>query len=302
MSRPFADVPGETPRAQGSEKRSRRTLNRDLTTMSRVSRQLAKVAWKPKLGGQPIMNFNDFSAAVREDVNDPDRMPWTEENLRAAFSSPIYTGGGCTKRFKAALLGGTVWQDAAYWAPLIMAYTFVAREESCGLECADFVFDVETPYIIIRANMTRSKDGETPGGLKRSARFRVIPLHPELLRLGLQAYVECIAAVGHVMAFPELYQEQHAKQGGARFYACAGRYLLADVDEVEPLLRTRTGKRADLHSMRTSGASALEDSDAKQLQVDDIMGHAREGMGPRKYSKAWYSKGGDVILAKRLDL
>lgn len=293
MSRPLAEVLNELPPLAKKEKRSPRTLNRDLTTMSRVARELAKVAWKPKLGGAPIMNFNDFTAGVKEDVNDPDRMPWTEENLRAAFSSPIYTGGGgCMKRFKAALLGGMVWQDAAYWVPLIMAYTFVAREEACGLECADFVFDVDTPYIIIRANMTRSKDGETPGGLKRAARFRMIPLHPELLRLGLQAYIERIAAEGPAMAFPELYQEQHEKRGGNRFYACAGRYLLAYVDEVEPLLRTRKGKRADLHSMRTSGASALEDSEAKQLQVDDIMGHAREGMGPRKYSKAWYLKGG----------
>ena len=304
MSRSFAEVLAETPPAQGSEKRSARTLNRDLTTMSRVAGQLAKVAWKPKLGGAPIMNFNEHSAGVKEDINDPDRMPWTEENLRVAFSSPIYTGGGgCMKRFKAALLGGsTVWQDAAYWAPLIMAFTFVAREEACGLECADFVFDVKVPYVIIRANMTRSKNGETPGGLKRSSRLRMIPLHPELLRLGLQSYVERIAADGHVMVFPELYQDEHTKQGGNRFYACAGRYLLAYVDEIEPLLRTRKGKRADLHSMRTAGGSALEDSDAKQLQVDDIMGHAREGMGPRKYSKAWYQKGGEVILAKRLKL
>lgn len=183
-----------------------------------------------------------------------------------------------------------------------MAFTFVVREEAYGLECADFVFDVKVPYVIIRANMTRSKDGETPGGLKRSSRMRMIPLHPELLRLGLQSYVERIAADGHVMVFPELYQDEHTKQGGNRFYAYAGRYLLAYVDEIEPLLRMRKGKRADLHSMRTAGGSALEDSDAKQLQVDDIMGHAREGMGPRKYSKAWHQKGGEVILAKRLKL
>lgn len=303
LSRPFKDVLDKVPRAQGSAKRSPRTLNRDLITMSRVAGQLAKVAWKLRLGGQPIMNFNDFSAAVNEDINNPDRMPWTQENLRAAFSSPIYAGGGgCMKRFKAAPSVGMVWQDAAYWVPLLMAFTFVAREEACGLECADFIFDVETPYIIIRANMMRSKNGKTPGGLKRSARFRMIPLHPELLRLGLQAYVERVAAEGHAMSFPELYQQHHCKQDGTRFYATAGRYLLAYVDEMEPLLRTSKGKRADLHSMRTSGASALEDSDAKQLQVDDIMGHAREGMGPRKYSKAWYLKSGDVILAKRLAL
>ena len=303
MSRPFSEVRPELPTATKADTRSARTLNRDLTTMSRFARQLAKVAWKPMLGGAPIMNFNDFTAGVREDVNDPDRMPWTEANLRAAFSSPIYTGGGgCMKRLKAGSKGGVVWHDAAYWVPLIMAYTFIAREEACGLECADFVFDVDTPYIIIRANMTRSKDGENPGGLKRSARFRMIPLHPDLLRLGLQAYVEQVTGEGHAMAFPELYQEQHEKRGGARFYACAGRYVLAYVDQVEPLPRTRKGKRADLHSLRTAGASALEDSEAKQLQVDDIMGHAREGMGPRKYSRAWYLKGGGAILAKRLHL
>lgn len=87
-----------------------------------------------------------------------------------------------------------------------MAYTFVAREEACGLECADFVFDVATPYIIIRVNMTRSRDGETPGGLKRAARVRMIPLHFELLRLGLRSYVERITADGHAMVFPELFQ------------------------------------------------------------------------------------------------
>lgn len=303
MSRPFSETLPDLPTATKSDARSPRTLNRDLTTMSRFARQLAKVAWKAKLGGAPIMNFNDFTAGVREDINDPDRMPWTEENLRVAFSSPIYTGGGrCMKRLKQSLHSSNVWHDAAYWVPLIMAYTFIAREEACGLELVDFVFDVSTPYIIIRANMTRSRDGATPGGLKRSARFRMIPIHPHLLRLGLQAYVEKIAEEGYAMAFPELYQDQHTKRGGTRFYASAGRYLLAYVDQVEPLPRTRKGKRADLHSMRTSGASALEDSDAKQLQVDDIMGHAREGMGPRKYSRAWYLKGGGAILSKRLQL
>ena len=302
LSRPFTDVMVEIPKAKGSNKRSKRTLNRDLTIMSRVARELEKVAWKPKFGVAPVMNFNAFSATVVEDPNDPDRMPWTEESLRACFSSPVYMGGGgCSNRYQIPSTGRIVYQDAAYWVPLLLVYTLVAREEACGVECLDFVFDAKTPYLVIRANMTRSKDGENPGGLKRASRFRMIPIHPELLRLGLQRYVEHIVKEGHTMAFPELYQAGHVKQGGARFYARAGRHLLDYVDRVKPLLRTRKGKRADLHSMRTSGASALEFSDAKQLQVDDIMGHAREGTGPRKYSKASHVKR-DEILAQRLEL
>ena len=300
MSRPFQDVMAEVATAGGTS-RSNRTFNRDLTTMARFGRELMKTAWKPRYGKDPIIDFNAFTAASPEhDPNDPDRMPWTEDQLITLFSSPVYTGGGaCARRFKT---GATpvVWHDAAYWVPLLLDYGIMSREEACGLECHEFVFDVPTPFVAVMANMTKSKDGTRPAGLKRKARYRMLPLHPELLRLGLREYVEAIEAEGHSSIFPELYQSKHVKRGGVRFYASAGRYHLHHVDGITPLLRTSAGKRADLHSIRTTGGSELEDSDAKQLLVDDIMGHQREGVGPRKYSKAWFVKGGAKILLKRL--
>ncbi|GGB23245.1 hypothetical protein GCM10011380_11170 [Sphingomonas metalli] len=195
-----------------------------------------------------------------------------------------------------------VWHDAAYWVPLLLSYGILSREEACGVECEDFVFDVETPFVAIVENMTKSKDGTRPSGLKRPSRRRMVPLHPELLRLNLRGYIEAVEAAGHVGAFPELYQEGLTNVGGKRFYASAGRYQLDHVDGVLPLPRTSDGKRADLHSLRTTGGSALEASETKQLVVDDIMGHAREGTGPRKYSKAWFMKGGAAILARRLEV
>lgn len=195
-----------------------------------------------------------------------------------------------------------VWHDAAYWVPLLLSYGILSREEACGVECEDFVFDVETPFVAIVENMTKSKDGERPSGLKRPSRRRMVPLHPELLRLNLRGYIEAVEAAGHVGAFPELYQDGFANVGGKRYYASAGRYQLDHVDGILRLPRTSDGKRADLHSLRTTGGSALEASDTKQLVVDDIMGHAREGTGPRKYSKAWFMKGGAAILARRLEV
>lgn len=302
MSRPYADVLTEIENIEGGTQRGDRTYNRDLTTLSRFSRELAKTAWRPRFGKDLILDFTEHAASVTDDPGDPDRMPWTEQQLRCAFSSPLFTGGGaCSRRFKTDR-DIAVWHDAAYWVPLLLAYAFTSREEACGLESGDFVFDAETPFVVIRANMTRSKDGVKPAGLKRPARGRAIPLHPELLRLGLQGYVEAMAAAGHAMIFPELYQPGMINTGGKRFYASAGRYLLDHVDAIEPLLRTSKGKRADLHSMRTTGASVLEDSEAKQIHVDDIMGHARKGTGPRKYSRAWLAKGGAAILARRLEL
>ncbi len=303
MTRPVETVVAEVKAMKGTTPRNDRTFNRDLTIMSRFSRELAKVSWKPRFGKDPVVDFNAFTTTIKEDPGSPDRMPWTPEQLTTAFSSPIYTGGGgCARRYKTDRSDDAVWQDAAYWVPLLLAYTFVTREEGCGMECDDFVFDVETPFMLIKANMTCSKDGKKAAGLKRLSRYRAIPLHPELMRLGLQGYVAAMHAEGHRMIFPELYMVEMTNRGGKRFYASAGRYLLDYVDAITPLLRTADGKRADLHSMRTAGGSALEDSEAKQIQVDDIMGHARDGTGPRKYSRAWFFKGGAAILERRLKL
>ncbi|MFK3889199.1 DUF6538 domain-containing protein [Sphingomonas sp. NPDC079357] len=302
MSRPLDEVLADIKAMKVKTPRSDRTYNRDLTIMARFSRELAKTSWRSRYGKDLIVDFLAYAASIPENPGDPDRMPWMEEQLVCAFSSPIYTGGGGCKRRLKADPQGVVWQDAAYWVPLLLAYTFMSREEACGLECEEVVFDVSTPFLLVKANMTKSKDGVTAAGLKRPSRYRVIPLHPELLRLGFEEYVEAIESEGHKMLFPELYRGDLAKRGGVRFYATCGRYLLDHVDRITPLLRTASGKRADLHSMRTSGGSALEDSQAKQIHVDDIMGHARKGTGPRSYSKAWFAKGGAAILEKRLAL
>jgi hypothetical protein len=302
MSRPLDEVLADVRAMKVKTPRGDRTYNRDLTIMARFSRELAKTSWRSRYGKDLIVDFIAYAASIAENPGDPDRMPWTEEQLVCAFSSPIYTGGGGCKRRLKANPQGIVWQDAAYWVPLLLAYTFMSREEACGLECEEIVFEVSTPFLLVKANMTKSKDGITAAGLKRPSRYRVIPLHPELLRLGFKEYVAAVEDDGYQMLFPELYRGDLAKRGGTRFYASAGRYLIDHVDQITPLLRTSSGKRADLHSMRTAGGSALEDSKAKQIHVDDIMGHARKGTGPRNYSQAWFAKGGAAMVKKRLTL
>ncbi len=272
MSRPLDEVMAEVAALDGT-KRGPRTLNRDLTTMSRFGRELMKTAWRPRHGKDPIVDFNAFTAgAPKDDPHDPDRMPWRADQLVTMFKSPIYVGGGrCGRRLKATV-GGAVYQDAAFWVPLLLTYALLSREEACGVECADFVFSVDTPFVIVRANMTKSKDGKKAAGLKRPARYRMVPLHRELLRLGIHAYITAVEAEGRSMAFPELYRDGLTHRGGKRFYACAGRYILDYVDGVTPLLRTSAGKRSDWHSVRTSGGSALEASETKQVMVDDLLG------------------------------
>jgi hypothetical protein len=175
MSRPFDEIWAAVLKRKGGKKRSVRTVNRDLTTLSRFTRELTKTAWKPRYGKDPVIDFAEHMAAGPADNPDnPDRMPWTAAHLRVLFSSTIYTGGGaCSRRLKSDVKP-RVWHDAAYWVPLLLAYCILSREDGCGAECEDFVFDVETPFVAIVENMKKSKDGERPSGLKRPSRRRLL--------------------------------------------------------------------------------------------------------------------------------
>lgn len=309
--------PAAIPVVTDGKMRSPRTINRDLSTMQRMSEQLAKTHWSSPYHKDLQMDFLAFSIAVEDDPSDPKRMPWTPEHLKTLYSLPLWQGGGSQgNRIK---LGRRprIFQDASYWVPLIGTYTGLAREEACGLEIDDFNFDCEVPYLLVQANMTRSKDGLKPGGLKRKSRNRVMPLHPQLLELGLEAYVgatakECGHAPGMVAPiFPELYSDD-AKfssdgeiapaRGGRRFYAIAWRFLMDGTHAINPLPKTRGGKKADFHSQRTYNQSVLASPDVSQTILDKHMGHAFKGTGPRSYNRRALALGEIRELRERLDV
>ena len=293
--RPFEEVIAEFPVKPLTDRRHDRTINRDLSTMARVSSQLALTSWKPANGSETlIMNFAQHANSIRpDDGDDPDRLPWTVEHLKVFFASPVYMGGGGrTKRLKPAALP-TVYHDASYWAPLIAVYAYLSREEVCGLELADIMLDGPVPYLMVRRNMTKSLEGVEPAGLKTHNRKRVVPLHPELMRLGFEDYVGAVAAEGHARLFPELYRAPLKVRGGTRFYASSFRY---QVDAVLPLPANSKDKTPDFHSFRTFGGSHFEQADTKQLTIDRLLGHAPTGTGPRKYSRAKFTVEEQVYL------
>jgi len=268
--------------------RADRTINRDLSTLNRVSEELAKTSWKPANGSRElIMNFNEHANGIEPDnPDDPDRLPWTVEHLKVFFSSPVYTGGGGrTRRLKPAKLP-TVYQDASYWVPLIAVYAYMSREEICGLEVEDIVFAGEVPFLFVRANMTKSRNGVEKAGVKTINRIRIVPLHPELLRLGFLAYVEAIEKEGHAALFPELYIADEQTKGGKKFYARSFTAQVDAVDALLPLPFNSKGKTPDFHSFRTFGGSQFELAGTKQLNVNRLLGHAQSGTGPQKYSRA----------------
>ena len=322
MAAPFEQA--SIPKVSAETKRNDRTINRDLSILSAASECLKKSFWKPRRGFALEMNFLEEWIDIENDPNDPKRMPWTPDHLIAMYSLPLWQGGGGAGSRIKSVQSPVIYQDAAYWMPLIATYTGLAREEAAGLEVIDFYFDCEVPYLLVQANMTRSKDGKNPDGLKRKSRYRVMPLHPELLRLGLRDYVEAIEDEQWdnwgedkiIPIFPELYSSDAKKRqndrdegglkvpafGGRRFYAIAWRFLMDATHAIMPLPETRTGKKADFHSQRTYAVSVLADSTVSDAIINAHMGHAQVGTARRNYIRRGLTLGQLNELRERLKI
>ncbi|WP_375380921.1 hypothetical protein [uncultured Sphingomonas sp.] len=298
MARPFADVMAELPPLTAASRRSHKTVNRDLSTMATVAKHLGTTSWMPRMPGAIIMNFGAGRIAIKDDPDIDTRPPWTTAHLDHLFHSPLYTGGGgALSRLCDDGTRPQVWHDAAYWAPLLWFYHHSCREETCGLEVADIVADHPVPHFHIRDNLTRGRDGEMAGE-KRRARKRVLPIHAELIRLGFLDYVEAIRAEDHAALFPELYLNAE-KRGGAHLYERAWQHMVDYIAVRLPLPVNAAGKGPDIHSIRSLGSSFYEVEGVNAIMRCDIMGHAREGVNAKFYSKRMATEGLDVVLAER---
>lgn len=298
LSRPFDEVVAELPPLTPDQRRSNKTVNRDLSFMGTVSKVLAKSYWKPKFPGAVVVDFAAERVKITASEKKDLRPPWKREHMDCLFRSPLYLGGGgALRRLQNQRGAEHVWHDAAYFAPLIWFYSSACREEICGLELADFTVDHPTPHFEIRDNLTRGRDGEMKGE-KRPARNRHLPIHPELIRLGLLDYIAAIRREGHVALFPELYQ-QSEKRGGAFFYERAWQHMADYIADRLPVRVNARGKGPDIHSIRALGSSFYEVEGVNENIRADVMGHARKGVNGISYSKRIETEGLDVVLAER---
>ena len=289
---PFREVLARQEAITDLTQRSAKTVNRDLSTMSSFYEGMRTAGpWKPVLEGSTVLNFASLQDAVEDDAEAPPRVPWQESHLREIFSSPIFQGNaGAKKRLK---VGSSTPQDGAYWCPMLLYWTLAARDEICGLELDDIFHDEPIPYLHIRKNSTRD--------LKRNARKRRIPLASEILRLGFRNYVSSLRATGEKHLFPELYINKK-KTGGAQFYAICWVYLMNWLADRSNIPSTEAGKEADIHSVRTFGASILDKIQVSPNIVKDIMGHARQGVTAKSYQKRTLVLGEPATLNEMLEV
>jgi integrase len=118
------------------------------------------------------------------------RRPWKAEELAKLFSQPLFTRYELPKEWRAG-------QAAAYWVPVIGLFTGARISELAQLRTEDIVTTGSIPMLSI----TDAGEGQQ---VKTSASVRSIPIHPELVRLGLLDYVEAMKKAGEAALWPQL--------------------------------------------------------------------------------------------------
>ncbi|MCP8467356.1 phage integrase SAM-like domain-containing protein [Pseudomonas sp. ZM23] len=148
------------------------------------------------------------------------RKDYSQAELNALFSSPIFAGTDW-KRPRADY--GKAW----YWLPLLMYYTGARREELAQLAVADVKQDdagIHYLSILATSDETPSAHGTSKElrTVKTDSSRRRIPLHPDLIELGLLDYAKALPPTGQL--FP-LLKASPAGFYGTNWGKAWGRYL-----------------------------------------------------------------------------
>jgi integrase len=189
------------------------------------------------------------------------RLPFSLPELQAIFASPVYANGERPAQGRA---------EAAYWLPLLGLFTGARLEEIGQLRVSD-----------VQRHSYPDQDGKMLSGwflnitetidekgqenrLKNAASERLVPLHPEIERLGFITYVEKLKdQTGRV--FPELKPNVYGRLT-AKWGEWFGPYLRK--------ICGVTDKRKVFHSFRHTFKDYTRRARMPEGVQRQIMGHA----------------------------
>jgi integrase len=238
------------------------------TTINKILGWVASLMGWGHLHGYVSANFAEGLALAKSKRDDEYREPYTDEEARM---------------LRDALLAGKYGSDGhpwRKWIPLLLMYQGMRVNEAAQLALSDFGEIDGVPVVTVTDEEGRR--------VKTAAARRTIPIHPELVRLGLLDHINTLRKRGGVVrAWPELSQGRDGHgQAVSRWFA---------------RFREKSGFGKDLHSARHSVVNRLRDADVPEDLIADLVGHSRSS----KVTFGTYAKAATVRrmadALKRLD-
>lgn len=163
----------------------------------------------------------------------------------------------------------------ARWGSLIGVYSGARVSEVAQLFLRDFEVVEGTKCVRI----TNESDGQS---VKNESSKRLVPLHPDLLEMGLWDYVERLRAQGEERLFPGMRID--SKSGAGNAISKGFRYLVHDVLEMKP--RRAKGKLA-FHSLRKSVIQRLQKNLPGERRKALVGHEAGDGVHGAFYMRPW---------------
>lgn len=244
------------------------------TVNSYISKMSSFLGWACREG--IIANNPAQRLLVEDEVDDKDkREPFSLDQLKLIFNAPLYRG--CKDDGAGyATPGSQVIRRARFWVPLISLFHGMRMNEICQLS----LDDIETLDGIDCIHVRTETEGQKT---KSRAARRIVPIHPELKRMGFNAYVGTLREQGETRLFPEL------KQDGRGYYSDSfnkwfGRFLRKISAKTE---------RTSFHSFRHTWRDAMREANVKDEVVFALGGwsdgggtHANYGSGIKVKTRA----------------
>ena len=149
-------------------------------------------------------------------------------------------------------------RDGAFFVPLIALLTGLRREEAAGLTVDDVDREGDIHVFHVRENDMR--------GVKTLKSRRTVPIHRELIRLGLMKAVEDQRRKGSMFVFPELRSASSAAMGDAVYDTI--------VEAVGPITSGKEGTLIPrpIHGLRHWCNNAMKKEIVPSEVRDDILG------------------------------
>lgn len=174
----------------GGVGRSQRTVAKELSAISSMFSWLIGNAYVDE--ENPTTGF--FPRIDKSKTKYP---PYSLDQLKAVFASPLFTG--CTEQ-KPHVAGPHQVRDWRYWLPFCALYSGARTSEIAQLLCVD-VRQQEGIWVF---DFNEEVEGDTVKRLKTRSSTRLVPIHPALMKLGLLKHREKMRAAGHTQLFPEI--------------------------------------------------------------------------------------------------
>jgi len=251
------------------------TVEKRLTFLNAIYNAGRKVLQLP-----PVSPFSGVEVPQPRNRK-PRRLPLDTADLEKIFGCPLYTQRQRPR-------GGA--GEAAAWLPVMALFTGARLEELALLRLQDIGCQDGIWYCDITDldDETATPDADTQRRLKNTASRRRVPIHPELLRLGLLRYVESIESTNATWLFPDMRPDCKGKRSG-NWSKWWGRYRRTAIGI--------TGRLKPFHSFRHTFRHACREAEIDEEATEALMGHESQSTG-RRYGAGYSLKALDRLIRR----